>query len=118
MLPVARGTLQALTSWRRSVAVALFALQAVIALSPMLERRDDVRRDSHIEALGSRHLFAHDEGTCLVCSARTLLGHAPTAPAALLVSMEGGRVGYAYAAVLQLTLVAPDNLSRAPPTLG
>ena len=105
-------------AWRRSAAAALLALQAVIAVSPMIERRDEVRRDTHVEAQGSRHLFAHDEGTCTLCAARTLLGDLPADPAPLLALTTRGRVDIAYAAVVHPAGVAPDNQSRAPPVLA
>lgn len=107
-----------LTTWRRTAAAALFALQAVIALSPVLERRDAVRRDAHLEAQGDRHLFAHDESTCATCAARTLVAGAPPESAALFAGTTSGRVDIAYATVALFTGLAPDNHPRAPPVVG
>ena len=84
----------------------------------MLERRDEVRRDTHVEADGSRHLFAHDEGTCTLCAARTLLGDLPADPAPLFATGTSGRVAIVFAADVHPAGVAPDNYSRAPPVLG
>ena len=84
----------------------------------MLERRDEARRDTHVEAQGSRHLFGHDEGTCTLCAARTLLGDVPSDPAPLGAVTTRVRVDFADAAVVHPAGVAPDNQSRAPPILG
>src|SRR3990172_9078545 len=65
---------------RRAAAATLLALQAVIALSPVLERRETLKREAHLEQTGSRHLLAHDDATCLMCAARTLMGNAATVP--------------------------------------
>jgi len=118
MLPPFHGRRRTLTVWRRTVAAALLALQAVIALSPMLERRHEVRLEAHVEALGSRHLFAHDEATCIVCAARTLASDVPAASAVRDAAATGGRIDIAYAVVAYRVRLARDNHSRAPPTLG
>lgn len=104
--------------WRQSAAAAFFALQAVIAVSPMLERRDEVRRDTHVESQGSRHLFAHDEATCTACAVRTLVGDVPGDAAPLIASGTSGRVDVAYAAAVLPAGVTPGNHCRAPPVLG
>lgn len=108
----------ALISWRRTAAAALIALQAVIAVSPVIERRDEVRRDTHVEAQGDRHPFAHDESTCATCAARTLVAGAPPQAAALFAGTTSRLVDIAYATVALFTGLAPDNHPRAPPVLG
>jgi hypothetical protein len=108
----------ALSTWRRTAAAALFALQAVIAVSPVLERRDAVRRDAHVEAQGDRHIFAHDESTCATCAARTVVAGAPPQAAALFAGTSSSRVDIAYATVARFTGLAPDNHPRAPPVTG
>ncbi len=105
-------------SWRRSAAAALIALQAVIAVSPMLELRDEVRRDTHVEAQGNPHLFGHDEATCTVCAVRTLVGDVLAEPAALFANGASDRVDIAYAPVVHPAGVSPGNHSRAPPVLS
>ena len=112
------GTRMALATWRRTAAAALFALQAVIALSPVLERRDAVQRDAHAEAQGDRHLFAHDESTCATCAARTLVAGAPPEASALFAGTTGSRVDFAYATGALFTGLASDNHPRAPPVAG
>lgn len=84
----------------------------------MLERRDDVRRDTHVEEQGSRHLFAHDEATCIVCAVRTMVGGVPTAPTSLVAASARGVIEVAYAVVVPPAGPALDNQSRAPPVLG
>ena len=98
-------------------AAALFALQGGLAVSPVLERRHEVQRDAHVEAQGSRHLFAHDEATCTVCAARSLLGDVPPQPAGLLPDATSRCVAIAYSAVVLSVERALDNHSRAPPVL-
>ncbi len=64
--------------WRRRVAfVALFALQGAIALSPLLDARDDKGIGMHIENRGTRHAYMHNEATCAVCSVRSLHSTVP-----------------------------------------
>lgn len=118
MLRRPHGTRLALSTWRRLAAAGLFALQAVIAVSPVLERRDAVRRDAHVEAQGDRHLFAHDESTCATCAARTVAAGAPPQAAALFAGSTSSRIDVAYATVALFTGLAPDNHPRAPPALG
>lgn len=113
-----RVTRWALISWRRSAAAALIALQAVIAVSPVLERRHEVRRGAHVETQGSRHLFAHDETTCTVCAARTLVGSVPPEAAALCLGGTSNRVDVTYSEVVNSVGLASDNHSRAPPVQG
>ena len=117
MLRLPRITCLTLRSWRRTAAAALFALQGVLAVSPVLERRHEVQRDAHVEAQGSRHLFAHDEATCTVCAARSLLGDVPPQPAGLLPAATSRCVEIAYSAVVLSVERALDNHSRAPPVL-
>ena len=94
------------------------ALQVLIALSPVLEKRDTVRRDTHVEQSGRQHLFAHDDTTCTICAVRTLVGNAPAAPAACYVAEDRNRVDIAYIAEAGSVGGPQDNHSRAPPTLG
>lgn len=118
MPPRSHGFRQTLTAWRRTVSVALLALQAVIALSPVIERRHEASRGAHVEALGSRHLLAHDEATCAVCSARTLAIDLP-APSLVLFARTGrGGVEVSYEDVVPAVHATLGNASRAPPTLG
>ena len=118
MLGLPRVTSRALTSWRRSAAAALIALQAVIAVAPMLERRGEVRRATHVAAQGRRHLFGHDEGTCTLCAARTLVRDVPANPAGFVAVTAPGTIDVAYAVVVPAADAAPDSHSRAPPVLG
>lgn len=90
----------------------------MIAVSPVLERWHEVRRNAHVETQGSRHLFAHDETTCTVCAARTLVGSVPPEPAALCLGGTSNRVDITYSEVVNSVGLAPDNHSRAPPVQG
>jgi len=118
MLRLPHGTSLALISWRRTAVAALIALQAVIAVSPVLERRDEVRRDTHVEAQGNRHLFGHDESTCGVCAVRIASGAAPEESPALVATATRGKVEIAYATVVLPSGTTADNPPRAPPVLG
>lgn len=118
MLGLPRDTRPALSSWRRSAAAALIALQAVIAVSPVLERRDAVPRDAQVETQGSRHLFAHDESSCAVCAVRTLEADVPPQAAAPIAVATNSLVDPTDAADVRLLEPAPGNHSRAPPDEG
>ena len=109
----------ALISWRRSAAAALIALQLLIAAWPVLERRSEVRLDTHTEEQGNRHLFAHDETTCTVCSTvRTLVADAPVPTEMLLLRTTTTQVEVSGAPAAPSFEFAPDNPSRAPPALN
>ena len=108
----------ALSSWRRSAAAALMALQLLISAWPAMERRSEVRLDVHTEEQGNRHLFAHDETTCTVCTTvRTLVIDAPVPAEALLVRAANNPVARVDTAGEPSPEFSPDNPSRAPPVL-
>jgi len=108
----------ALISLRRSAAAALIALQLLISAWPAMERRSEVRLDTHAEEQGNRHLFAHDETTCTVCNTvRTLVADAPVARETLLPLATRSRVETLVAPLAPSFEFASDNPSRAPPVL-
>ena len=105
-------------SWgRRLAASVLFALQIAVAISPLWESRGDGPLSAHAERNGARHVNAHDEATCALCSARaqaslTAFVAAPlAAPAMYLVPAR-----LAGAAASRVTTAT--NCSRAPPGSG
>lgn len=57
---------------RRLTGGALFALQALIAVSWVAEPVGPVRLDTHAEDYGTRHLGLHNESTCLACAVRAM----------------------------------------------
>jgi hypothetical protein len=57
--------------------VALFALQGAIAVSPLLDTRDDGGMAVHVENHGTRHAYLHNEDTCAVCAVRSLHSTVP-----------------------------------------
>lgn len=118
MLRPPHGSSVALISWRRSAAAVLIALQAVIAVSPVLERRDEVRRDTHAEEQGSRHLLAHDESTCGVCAVRTVASDALPQAAVPVAIVARDMVNVTHPTGALPAGLAPDNHSRAPPVPG
>jgi hypothetical protein len=58
------------------VALISMAAQLVIAVSPLLEDRDD-RMASHVEAGGAQGHYAHNDATCASCQARSIHGTPP-----------------------------------------
>lgn len=49
------------------------ASQLVLALAPLAEGRED-RMASHIEADGTQTHYAHSDGNCISCQARSIHG--------------------------------------------
>jgi hypothetical protein len=49
------------------------ASQLVLALAPLAEGRED-RMASHIEAGGTQTHYAHSDGNCISCQARSIHG--------------------------------------------
>ncbi|HEY3285778.1 MAG TPA: hypothetical protein VGJ96_01510 [Gemmatimonadaceae bacterium] len=118
MPPLPTRPRPSLPNWRRAIATALLALQAVVAWLPLGEQRGAVRFDSHVEAPGSLHLPPHDDATCAVCAARALWGTAPQASAASLLPVLMEQVDIDVRAIAPAVGVKPDNHSRAPPVEG
>lgn len=105
--------------WRRSAAAALIALQLLIAAWPVLERRSEVRLDTHSEEQGNRHLFAHDETTCTVCSTvRNLVADAAVPAETLQVITTASPMEERAASAAPSFEFFRDNPSRAPPVLS
>ena len=100
---------------RRAVALALFALQGLVALSPLAERGLTERPHTHVEERGAIHPFAHDDSSCALCSVRSM--HSAVASRTNQIVAAPGREGLRTF----LALAAPSpaggrtNLSRAPP---
>ncbi len=106
------------TLLRRAAALGLFALQAMVALSPVAEHRGAERLQSHVEETGSSHPWAHDEAACPLCAVRSMHATVPDKPAP---HVDGGPPAQL---VMRAALAAPAapvpsaNHSRAPPTPG
>lgn len=100
---------------RRVVALALFALQGAMALSPIAESVHTNRAHMHIEAPGTRHPYEHDESTCALCFVQSLHAAVPQRPGRLAPTpIWPGSIAF-VARVAPAPDVAPTNLSRAPP---
>ena len=52
------------------------ASQFVLAIAPLAEGRED-RMASHVEAGGTQTHYAHSDGSCVSCQARSIHGTAP-----------------------------------------
>jgi hypothetical protein len=52
------------------------ASQFVLAIAPLAEGRED-RMASHVEAGGTQTHYAHSDGNCVSCQARSIHGTAP-----------------------------------------
>ncbi len=67
----------------RYVALLLFIVQAMVAASPLFERRDnDGPPRVHVEQQDARHPNQHNESRCALCSARatSMLASVPLCP--------------------------------------
>jgi hypothetical protein len=102
-------------NWLLSViAMLAMASQFVLAIAPLAEGRED-RMASHVEAGGAQTHFAHTDGNCVSCQARSIHGTA-TRPASSF--FEGEIHAAAIASVVDRT-ISIDLYSvpnpRAPP---
>jgi hypothetical protein len=102
---------------QRVAALALFALQGAVALSPLWEPGSEARLSAHAEQDGARHLNLHNEATCALCSARAQTSMPSPAPQPIVGARELiVLVSKAYTA--PVAVVSTTNLARAPPAPG
>src|SRR5471032_1032143 len=102
---------------RRLLALALFAVQGGIAVSPLWEPHDQGMR-VHAEQDGSRHTGLHNEATCVVCAIRSLHAIASTRIERTVVAPRIRVVSAAAPRFVPSPDNASTNLSRAPPLTG
>ena len=57
------------------IAMLAMASQLVLAIAPLAEGRED-RMASHVEAGGTQTHYAHSDGNCVSCQARSIHGTA------------------------------------------
>jgi hypothetical protein len=103
------------TAWARRVALfALIALEAAVALAPLLEPHHSAPA-SHVEPAGTSHVFVvHDDATCAVCTLRSIRVLPSTASAELLTAAPMPVVR-SDAHVVAPTRGRRAHASRAPP---
>ena len=101
---------------RRTVCLALLALQGGIVTSPLWEtgNQKEAHPRPHVEQSGARHMDMHDETTCLVCSVRSLAS-LPVAPAPAVVVDRQSPTAWRHAQIPDSRDDGPFNRSRAPP---
>jgi hypothetical protein len=58
------------------IAMLAMASQFVLAIAPLAEGRED-RMASHVEAGGTQTHYAHSDGRCVSCQARSIHGTTP-----------------------------------------
>ena len=105
--------------WRsRSVSLLLFALQGVIALSPVWEPQEQSTPRAHAEQPGTRHVAVHNEANCAVCSVRSMHASVPPAVFPAIVFVQWRPVAGLTAIALSSCDGALSHLSRAPPLLS
>jgi hypothetical protein len=98
----------------RFASLALIAVQGAIALSPLVERRGEVRLGAHAEQDGARHVQAHNESTCALCMARAQTSMpAQGVPQGIQAQLQVVAAPEVFAGPPRA--VPRDNLSRAPP---
>jgi hypothetical protein len=103
---------------RRVVALALFALQGAVALSPVVERGQSERPQTHVEERGAVHPFAHNDATCALCSVRSMHAAVAARPSGLVAAPRQHGLMTLVALVAPTPDGGPSNLSRAPPSFG
>lgn len=92
------------------------ASQLVLAVAPLAEGRED-RMASHIEADGTQTHYAHSDGNCISCQARSIHG---TTVRATTSSFEGEVRSSAvtpFVGRVFLRGVHSQSHPRAPPAL-
>ena len=105
-------------SWLRRVAFALVLLAQVAGIAlGVTEGRDGVGAGTHIEAVGTKAHYSHDETTCGACQLRSM--HGRVAAATRLAAGDDLRPTEHGAPASRPPIVEPasSNHSRAPPTV-
>ena len=107
--------LRRLSGWRHPVALAvLLALQAAIALSPLLEIGERGRMGAHAEQQGAQHKYQHDETTCAVCAVRSMHS-SPTHSAPAIACERKSWIAALEAPRAPDRRIDPTTFPRAPP---
>lgn len=106
-------------SWAvRTIALLLLTLQALVAVLPSFETRPASGEPVvHVEQQGTRHVDLHNDATCLLCAARSVVAAPPSAPVPLF---DGARTTAPVAGTLLVATPTDVHLgsrSRAPPAL-
>jgi len=117
MLPALGPRLRTHQWLRRAVALALFALQGAVALSPLADAAH-TDRPQHAEESGAAHRYAHDESTCALCAVQSLHAAVPPRECACAVAPQHQGVASRTALGAAAPDGGPSNLSRAPPQAG
>ncbi|MGH7619413.1 MAG: hypothetical protein ACREPM_19520 [Gemmatimonadaceae bacterium] len=113
----ARPTAPRCRSWLFAV-IAMLATtaQLVVALSPLLEGRED-RLTAHVEAYGAHGHVSHDDATCAACQARSIHGTAPRAAAPVVASEPHLTVAATNVERIDSADVRTSTNPRAPPSV-
>lgn len=106
-----------LIAWRRAASAALLALQVTVAGSSVFERQLADQPTVHAHDQETRHLFPHDESSCGLCAARTLVADVPRTAALLTTDLVAGRSVIAQRTTPPARAPRTANASRAPPLL-
>ncbi|HEY0528278.1 MAG TPA: hypothetical protein VGD02_05580 [Gemmatimonadaceae bacterium] len=115
-MKVVQNMLARTRSLMRKAAIVIAATQVVLGSAPLFE--NGARNASaHIEANGVSLHHAHDESTCIGCTASRLLGGAEPAQPALV--MPAPRIASTTDELVEWasSVGARQNRSRAPPVL-
>ena len=105
-------------SWMRRFAFVFAMLAQLTGLAlTVTEGREGLGAGTHIEAVGTKAHYSHDETTCGACHLRSMHGRVATPPR-LAADEEYGPADH-DACAAQPCAADPlsSNLSRAPPTV-
>ena len=92
------------------------ASQLVLAVAPLAEGRED-RMASHIEADGTQTHYAHSDGNCISCQARSIHGTTVRAASSSFEGEVGSSATTAFVGHISPAAVHSQSNPRAPPAL-
>ena len=103
--------------WLLSIlAMLAMASQLVLALAPLAEGRED-RMASHVEADGTQTHYAHSDGTCISCQARSIHGTTARTPSSAFEGEVGSSAITLIVGHVSSANVYSQSNPRAPPRL-
>lgn len=104
--------------WLWHLGVVLAAVSQLSGLLlPLLEGREGRGMGTHIEAVGDKVHYVHDESTCGACHVRSMHGRVAPPPR-LAISRDVRAVGYGLdASGPPLAERTSSNRTRAPPSV-
>jgi hypothetical protein len=98
------------------IAMLAMASQFVLAIAPLAEGRED-RMASHVEAGGTQTHYAHSDGNCVSCQARSIHGTAARTTTTAFVGESSSSTVALFVDRASPAAVRSQSNPRAPPAL-